>query len=77
MKKKALSKRFVICTRNEEYKASLEVRKIYVAMPDDKASNLHLLRIMDESGTDYLYPEDYFVSIDLPHTTEEALLKTG
>jgi hypothetical protein len=61
MKKKALSKQFVICTRNEEY----------------KASNLHLLRILDESGADYLYPEDYFVSIDLPHTTEEALLKTG
>jgi hypothetical protein len=36
-----------------------------------------MLRIVDESGADYLYPENYFVSIDLPHTTEEALLRVG
>lgn len=72
-----MKKRFVVCTRNEDYKASLEIRKIYLTVPDKEAAEHHLIRIVDESGEEYLYPEEYFVSIELPHETEEALLKTG
>lgn len=77
MKEKSLKKHFVICTKNEDYKTSLEVRKIYLTIPDKKASRLNLVRIVDESGEDYLYPGDFFIPIDLPQTTEEALLKAG
>src|SRR5215469_7436027 len=58
--------RFVICVRNDENPVSLEVRKLYQVIPDSKASEHHLVRIVDESGDDYLYPEDYFVAIKLP-----------
>jgi len=73
--KKDRSKKFVICTKNDDHKASLEIRKIYVAISDKKAESLHLMRIVDESGEDYLYPDDYFIPVSLPETTEAALLK--
>jgi len=73
--RKDSSKKFVICTKNDDYKASLELRKIYLAISDKKAASLHLIRIMDESGEDYLYPDDYFVPVNLPQSTEAALLK--
>jgi hypothetical protein len=52
---------FVICIGNKGYPASLKLRKIYQAIPDKAASRLHQLRVVDESGEDYLYPQDYFV----------------
>ena len=64
---------FVVCIKNDDYAASLEVRKIYTVIPDVRASGQHLLRIVDESGGDYLYPEDYFALIELPQTVVEAL----
>ena len=51
---------FVICVGNKGYAASLELRKIYQIVPDKAASRLHRLRVIDESGEDYLYPTDYF-----------------
>lgn len=54
--------RFVVCVNNEGYPASLEPRKIYQILPDSAAATKHYLRVIDESGEDYLYPEDYFVS---------------
>ncbi len=63
----------VICIRNDEYPASLEVRKVYEVLPDSAAAAHHLLRIVDESGEDYLYPEDYFMPIDLPQPVRVAL----
>ena len=66
--------RFVICVRNDDYPASLEVRKIYLAIQDPAATKHQLLRIVDESGEDYLYPEDHFVPIDLPQPVKQALL---
>jgi hypothetical protein len=54
--------RFVLCVRNEDYPASLELRKVYRRLPDEQASKRHQLRVIDESGEDYLYPEEYFVS---------------
>jgi hypothetical protein len=57
---------FVVCVKNDNYMASLEVRKIYQVLPDDRAAEHRLVRIVDESGEDYLYPVDYFVPIELP-----------
>ncbi len=64
--------RFVICIKNGDYQASLEVRKIYRVLPDDSAADHHLLRVIDESGDDYLYPEDYFTPIELPRAAIKA-----
>ena len=66
-------KRFVICVRNDGYPASLEVRKLYQVLPDSDASEHGLIRVIDESGEDYAYPEDYFVPIELPQSAEKAL----
>ncbi len=64
---------FVICIGNKGYPASLELRKIYQVIPDKAASRLHQLRVIDESGEDYLYPEDYFVPARLPQAVERAV----
>ena len=66
--------RFVICIHNEEYPASLELRKIYRVVPDESAARHKFVRIVDESGEDYLYPESYFIPIKVPATVEKALL---
>jgi hypothetical protein len=55
--------RFVVCVKNKGYAASLELRKIYQAVPDQAAAKLHHIRVIDESGEDYLYPESYFVAV--------------
>lgn len=68
---------FVICIANTEYPAALEVRKIYQVLPDADAAQYEYLRIIDESGEDYLYPAAYFVPIDLPQAVQEALLKAA
>jgi primosomal protein N' len=67
---------FVVCVKNESYSASLELRKIYEVLDDSKAAEHHHVRVIDESGEDYLYPADYFMSIELPQTIEEALSLT-
>ena len=64
--------RFVVCIKNDGYSASLEKRKIYRALPDSQASAHGLLRIVDESGEDYLYPADFCVSITLPQPARAA-----
>jgi hypothetical protein len=64
---------FAICIKNTDYPVSLEVRKLYQVLPDAKAATHHLIRIIDESGEDYLYPDDYFIPIELPQTVEEVL----
>ncbi len=73
MARRNSKKNFVVCVRNEEYPASLELRKIYEALPDNAAAERGLIRVVDESGEDYLYPEDYFLPIHLPQTLEKAL----
>jgi len=65
---------FVVCIHNETYPASLELRKIYQVVLDEKAAQHRLLRVIDESGEDYLYPAHYFVSIELPQSAAEAFL---
>jgi len=66
---------FMVCVRNGKHPASLELRKLYEAIPDRQASRLHLVRIVDESGEDYLYPEDYFLAVKLPQSVGRALLR--
>jgi hypothetical protein len=67
-------KRFVVCIRNEGYEVSLERRKLYATLPDPAAAKHRLLRVIDESGEDYLYPEDFFLPLGLPEPVEKALL---
>lgn len=64
---------FVLCVRNDDHPASLEVRKVYPVVPHDDASADGVIRVIDESGDDYLYPEEYFVPIVLSSEAEAAL----
>jgi hypothetical protein len=69
--------RFVVCIENGEYPASLEVRKLYQVIADPDAAALGQLRVIDESGEDYLYPLQYFAAVDIPKPLEVALLKAS
>jgi hypothetical protein len=73
MKTKGNEPKFVVCVRNGDAD-DLEIRKIYQVIPDKAASTDGLLRVVDESGEDYLYPADLFIQIDLPQAIEKALL---
>lgn len=68
------SKQLVICVKNEGYTASLEKRKLYVALRDPAAEKHGLVRIVDESGDDYLYPKIFFRQIALPQSVKRAVL---
>lgn len=61
---------FFLCIRNDDYAASLQVRTVYSALSDPDAESHGMLRIVDESGEDYLFPAGLFVPIDVP---EEAV----
>ena len=74
--RKAPHLRFAICVNNSEYPASLELHKIYRILPDEDAVQDGDLRVIDESGEDYLYPADYFVMIELPRETAQVLRKS-
>lgn len=67
---------FAICVDNVDYEASLVLRKIYEIIPDEKAERDDLIRIVDESGEDYLYHKSYFIVVDFPIEVEHALLST-
>lgn len=66
--------KLVICVNNAGYEASLERRKLYSVLTDSEAKKHKLVRVIDESGEDYLYPESFFVSITLPPATRQAVL---
>ncbi|MFZ2089879.1 MAG: hypothetical protein WAU47_15020 [Desulfobaccales bacterium] len=70
-----MKEKFVICIRNDDYPASLEKRKIYVQISDTEAKKHHHIRVIDESGDDYLYPEEYFKVIELPEEIKRALIE--
>lgn len=65
---------FAICVTNDGYLASLELWKVYRVVPDDRAAKHELIRVIDESGEDYLYSESWFVPIKLPRAVEKAIL---
>jgi hypothetical protein len=64
---------FVLCLRNDGYQASLEPRKVYRALPDSEARVHGQLRVVDESGEDYLFPKSFFVEIKLPAAIRRAV----
>ena len=76
MKRSKLVGKFVLCIRNEECE-DLEPRKLYQVLPDELAAADGYIRVIDESGEDYLYPEAYFLPIDLPKAAEKALLSAA
>lgn len=67
--------RFAVCVNNAEYPASLELHKIYRILPDEEAEVDGDLRVVDESGEDYLYSAEYFVLMQLPQSVERSLLQ--
>jgi hypothetical protein len=67
------TRRFVVCVENEQHAASLEKRKIYLALSDPAAEQHGLSRVIDESGEDYLYPAKFFREIALPEAVEKAV----
>jgi hypothetical protein len=73
MRRKKREQRFVVCVRNEDCE-DLELRKIYQMLPDEAAAEDGYIRVVDESGEDYLYPADYFLPIELSKDLEKALM---
>jgi hypothetical protein len=63
---------YVLCLRNDDAQ-DLELRKVYPVLPDPRATKDGYLRIIDESGEDYLYPASYFVRVKLPRSAQDAL----
>jgi hypothetical protein len=66
-------KQFVVCLRNKGYEVSLERRKIYQVLADREAAKLKQVRVIDESGEDYLYPQNFFAPIELPQPLRRAV----
>jgi hypothetical protein len=72
MIKKSEEQSFALCIENKECE-DLEKRKIYIVLPDNEASKEGYIRIIDESGEDYLYPQSYFIIVELPREAQDAL----
>ena len=76
MRRKRVDRRFVLCVKNDDCE-DLERRKVYREIPDERAEKDGYVRIIDESGEDYLYPSSYFVRVRLPHEAEQAIAAAG
>jgi hypothetical protein len=76
MKHQKPESRFVLCIRNEDCE-DLEPRKIYQVLPDESSADDGYIRVIDDSGGDYLYPQDYFVPIEVPRAAQKALLSAA
>ena len=72
-----VSRGLVICIKNEGYSVSLERRKLYVTLPDAEAVKHGQLRVIDESGEGYLYPQGYFVTVELPQSLRRRVLQAA
>ncbi len=70
----APGRRFVICVNDGGYVDDLKVRTVYQLLPDESAAKSNYIRVLDETGEDYLYPEDLFATIELPRELEQVLL---
>jgi hypothetical protein len=66
-------KGFIVCLRNKGYEVSLERRKIYQVLPDPAAAKHKQIRVIDESGEDYLYPQNLFAPIELSQPLRRAV----
>lgn len=65
---------FAICVRNDGHEVSLELRKIYEVIPDAVAARHRQVRVIDESGEDYLFPASWFAALELPAPTKRAVM---
>lgn len=68
---------YALCVDNGGYPESLEVRKVYVVLPDERAAANNYIRVIDETGGDYLYPVKYFVLVEVPEPAAEVMLGHG
>ncbi len=66
--------KFAICLNNAGYADDLKVRSVYQVLPDESAARSDYLRVIDETGEDYLYPASYFVFVDVPAEAARSLL---
>lgn len=71
MRKQGIEPQYVVCVKNTRYPVSLELRKIYQTIPDPEVGK-RFVRVIDESGEDYLYPSDFFVPIEIPRAVEKT-----
>lgn len=71
-----MAERYAVCVSNEGFEASLEVRKLYRVLPDRKAETQSLVRVVDESGEDYLYPGELFATVDVTRETAAELSRS-
>jgi len=69
------SVKYVLCVKNDGYPASLEIHKVYQALADEDAAEHRLVRIIDESGEDYLFPASFFVAVELPAAVKKAFMR--
>ncbi len=69
--------RLLVCVENKGYAVSLEKRKIYIALPDPDAAKHEQVRVIDESGEDYLFPKSFFLPVSLPQAVRKAVLKAA
>jgi len=76
-RRKTLARHFAVCIDNRGYPASLELHKIYRVLPDEGAAEDGDVRVIDESGEDYLYPAERFVEVELPQTVRRSLLHSA
>jgi hypothetical protein len=74
-KTKSTTPEFVICIDNSDYPASLELHKVYQLLPDERAAKDDFVRVIDESGEDYLYSADRFVAVELPQQVELSVVR--
>ncbi len=75
--RRRLDRKFVVCHKNNGYEASLERNKIYVVVPDQDAEAEGDIRVVDESGEDYLYPAHWFVALEVPKAIQAAIVKAS
>jgi len=71
------TKQFAVCIDNTDYEASLVLKKLYSVLPDPRAAKDDFVRIVDESGEDYLFHKSHFVFVDLPRGVKKKILSLG
>jgi hypothetical protein len=74
MKAESKHPQFAVCINNSAYPDDLKVRTVYQILPDDSAARSNYIRVIDETGEDYLYPAEYFVSVNVPPEAAKALM---
>ena len=77
MKEEKVEPRFAVCINNSAYPDDLKVRTVYQVLPDESAARSDYIRVIDETGEDYLYPAAYFVFVKIPPEAAKALLITA